>query len=82
MFKEIVIYGSRGLNNIKLKELERINVLIGENNSGKTSVLEAIQLFSSKNVIENGKFCVGITGFDAARSTGRGSLEVYKRTRK
>ena len=53
MFKEIVINGYRGLKNIKLKDLERINVLIGENNSGKTSVLEAIQLFSSKNVIEN-----------------------------
>ena len=53
MFKEIEIKGYRGLKNIKLKDLERINVLIGENNSGKTSVLEAIQLFSSKNVIEN-----------------------------
>lgn len=53
MFKEIEINGYRGLNNIKLKDLERINVLIGENNSGKTSVLEAIQLFSNRNVIEN-----------------------------
>ena len=53
MFKEIEINGYRGLKNIRLKELERINVLIGENNSGKTSVLEAIQLFGSRNVIEN-----------------------------
>lgn len=53
MFREIEIKGYRGLQDIKLTELERINVLIGENNSGKTSVLEAIQLFGSKNVLDN-----------------------------
>ena len=53
MFREIEIKSYRGLRNIKLTDLERINVLIGENNSGKTSVLEAIQLFGNRNVIEN-----------------------------
>ena len=49
MFREIEIKSYRGLRNIKLTDLERINVLIGENNSGKTSVLEAIQLFGNRN---------------------------------
>ena len=32
---------------VHLNNLSRINVLVGENNSGKTSVLEAIQLMSN-----------------------------------
>ena len=33
--------------------LGRINIIIGENNSGKTSVLEAIQLLDSGDVLAN-----------------------------
>ena len=35
----------RGLKDLSLKGLGRINVLLGDNNSGKTSLLEAIQFF-------------------------------------
>lgn len=51
MFREIRIKSYRGLNDIKLTNLGPINVLVGENNSGKTSVLEAIQLFTDKDVL-------------------------------
>ncbi|WP_026499067.1 AAA family ATPase [Butyrivibrio sp. WCD2001] len=53
MFNNIEIESYRGLKNIKLDNLDRVNVIIGENNSGKTSVLEAIQLFEEEDVIYN-----------------------------
>ena len=36
----------RGIRALDLDHLSRINVLIGANNSGKTSILEAIRLMS------------------------------------
>ena len=36
----------RGLKNLKLEGLGRINLLVGPNNSGKTTVLEALSCFS------------------------------------
>lgn len=41
--KEFDINAYRGIQNLKLKELNHINILTGDNNSGKTSVLELIQ---------------------------------------
>lgn len=43
---KIEINRYRGLKDVVLDNLSRINVLVGENNSGKTSILEAIQLLS------------------------------------
>lgn len=37
----------RGLHNVNLKKLTGINIFVGENNSGKTSILELIQLVSN-----------------------------------
>ena len=53
MFKEINIESYRGLKNIRLSDLGRINVIVGTNNSGKTSILEAIQLFDKKDILSN-----------------------------
>lgn len=53
MFKELEIERYRGLQGITLAELGRINIIIGENNSGKTSILEAIQLFENSDVLSN-----------------------------
>jgi energy-coupling factor transporter ATP-binding protein EcfA2 len=38
------IDGFRGLKNLRLDDLGRINILVGENNSGKTSILEALAI--------------------------------------
>ncbi|MBZ9624414.1 AAA family ATPase [Clostridium sp. FP2] len=38
------IVNFRGLNNVELTNTQQINILVGDNNSGKTSILEAIQL--------------------------------------
>lgn len=51
MLRNIKIEGFRGIRSIELDELQIINVLIGENNSGKTSVLEAIQLLAQPEVL-------------------------------
>lgn len=53
MFRDIRIESYRGLHDTELKGLGQINVLVGENNSGKTSVLEAIQLFADRDVLMN-----------------------------
>jgi len=44
---KIEINQYRGIKNMTLDNLSRVNVLVGENNSGKTSILEAIQLLSN-----------------------------------
>ena len=43
---EITINAFRGISNLKISNLSTVNVLVGANNSGKTSVLEAIKLIS------------------------------------
>ncbi len=41
MIKDIHIQNYRGIKDLKIKDFKRINLLVGDNNSGKTSVLEA-----------------------------------------
>jgi AAA15 family ATPase/GTPase len=52
MLKSLKIENFRGFRAFELQQLGRINLLVGENNSGKTSVLEAIQLFYSRANLE------------------------------
>lgn len=47
MFSSLRIEGYRGLKEFTMKDLGRVNLLVGSNNSGKTSVLEAISLLAS-----------------------------------
>jgi len=47
MISSIRIEGYRGLESFEMNGLGRINLLVGTNNSGKTSVLEAIYLLAS-----------------------------------
>lgn len=48
MFQELEIQGYRGFERFALKDLGRINLLVGANNSGKTSVLEAVELLADR----------------------------------
>ncbi|PKM37120.1 MAG: hypothetical protein CVV06_07505 [Gammaproteobacteria bacterium HGW-Gammaproteobacteria-10] len=43
-FTQIEINGFRGLRSLNLEGLGRINILVGDNNSGKSSVLEALSI--------------------------------------
>ncbi len=47
MYSSVLITGYRGLESFKLDGLGRINLLVGTNNSGKTSILECIELLRS-----------------------------------
>ncbi|MFC1587574.1 ATP-dependent endonuclease [Planctomycetota bacterium] len=45
VIESININGFKGLNKIHIEDCSNINVFVGKNNSGKTSILEAIKLF-------------------------------------
>lgn len=44
MIHELKIEGFRGLHRLNLPDLAQINLIVGKNNSGKTTVLEALRL--------------------------------------
>ena len=44
MYKEITIEGLRGINHLKIEDFRQVNLFVGENNCGKTTVLEALFL--------------------------------------
>ena len=43
-FKNIEIKNFRGIDHLKIDDLSRVNVFLGQNNSGKTSILECLLL--------------------------------------
>ncbi|MGM9977754.1 MAG: ATP/GTP-binding protein [Clostridium sp.] len=45
--KELNIKSFRGIKNLSLKELNNINIITGDNNCGKTSVLEVLESLNS-----------------------------------
>lgn len=53
MLREMRIEGFRGIRSLELENLHPVNLIIGENNSGKTTVLEAIQLLKGQDVLSN-----------------------------
>ncbi|MEH2238758.1 AAA family ATPase [Nostoc sp.] len=52
MLKTIKIENFRSFQSFELQQLGRVNLLVGKNNSGKTSILEAIQLLCSRTNLE------------------------------
>jgi AAA15 family ATPase/GTPase len=44
MFKSIKIKNFRGITDLKLENLSRVNLIVGKNNCGKTTILESIFL--------------------------------------
>ena len=51
-YSEVFIHQFRGLEEVTLKNVNRINILAGPNNSGKTSILEALFLLNHLNDID------------------------------
>lgn len=47
MLKNLSLKGFRCFEHFELTQLGRVNLIVGENNSGKTSILEAINLLAS-----------------------------------
>ena len=52
-FESLNIKSYKGLENLKIDRLNKINLFAGENNSGKTSLLEAIRLLVGQNDANN-----------------------------
>ncbi|NCR38437.1 MAG: ATP-binding protein [Microcystis aeruginosa W13-11] len=52
MLQSLKIEGFRGFQSFEMANLGRINLLVGKNNSGKTSILEAIQFLYAQNNID------------------------------
>ena len=48
--KPLYIEGFRGIIDLKMEELKPVNIVVGDNNCGKTSVLEAIQLLRNPSL--------------------------------
>lgn len=44
VFDQLQIKGYRGFKTVELSQLGQINIFVGDNNSGKTSLLEAISI--------------------------------------
>ena len=51
--ENITIHQFRGLKELELKDLGQINLLVGVNNSGKTSVLEALSIYCNPLDLRN-----------------------------
>lgn len=49
MIHTLEMINYRGFDRYKLSNLARVNLLVGKNNSGKTSILEAVQLLISRS---------------------------------
>ena len=47
ILKNLTIKNFRCFENFHLKDLKRVNIFVGDNNSGKSSVLEAVGFFIS-----------------------------------
>ena len=47
MISSLSIQGYRGFEHFEMPDLGRINLLVGTNNSGKTSILEAVSILES-----------------------------------
>lgn len=45
-FKNIEIKNFRGIDHLAIDDLSRVNVFLGQNGSGKTSILEAILMLA------------------------------------
>lgn len=75
--KELYIENFRGIKNLKFEDFKDINILIGENNTGKTSILESIRSFKYFGSIE-GLFVLALQRERGRKlSTGIGKLKPY-----
>jgi AAA15 family ATPase/GTPase len=46
MYKQITIEGLRGIKHLKIEDFGRVNLFVGKNNCGKTTLLEGIFLLT------------------------------------
>jgi predicted ATPase len=49
MYRRLSIEGFRRFSSFELRQLGRVNLLVGQNNCGKTTVLEALQILTARS---------------------------------
>jgi AAA15 family ATPase/GTPase len=76
MLKSVKIENFRGFKSFELQQLGRINLLVGENNSGKTSILEAIQLLCSRTDLDPLTEIITNRGEDFWDNDGKGEYQL------
>jgi predicted ATP-dependent endonuclease of OLD family len=70
--ENITIHQFRGLKELERKDLGQINLLVGVNNSGKTSVLEALSIYCDPLDLRN--WIITATQRENPFTTGTGEL--------
>lgn len=55
MIEELLVQNFRGFKMLELKKLKRVNLVVGANNAGKTSLLEAILLMCNPHLFGDNK---------------------------
>ncbi|WP_420441938.1 AAA family ATPase [Candidatus Palauibacter sp.] len=48
MIRQLILKKYRSFESYTIRDLARVNLLVGRNNSGKTSILEAVHLLASQ----------------------------------
>lgn len=78
MLRSLKIENFRCFPTFEMQQLGKINLLVGTNNSGKTSILEAIHMLSSPRSLEPLREVMNIRGEYVLRpeQTGEGELDI------
>jgi len=53
VISKLMIERFRGISNLKIDNLNHVNIFVGDNNCGKTSVMETLQLFRTSELLGN-----------------------------
>ncbi len=72
MFENLSIQNLRGIQSLKISDLRRINIFVGPNNSGKTTILESIFLLIG---MSNPQLYASINNFRGLTSTEANDLK-------
>lgn len=70
----ITIENFRGIHSLEMDDFRRVNLLVGQNGSGKTSVLEAIFAVSAPNVPA---YLLGLNNLRGIESTTLEQIKLY-----
>lgn len=70
MFNSLEIRNYRNLKNLRISTLARVNLITGKNNTGKSSLLEAIAIYANKG---NSRFL-----YELLKERGEGYTELRK----
>lgn len=79
MIKDIQIERFRGFQSLNISDFGQFNVIVGENNSGKSSLLEALLLMGNPN---NPSLCMlvdGLRDWKQTKDSNDATLLFYKR---